>query len=681
MNEISMNRMLSVSTKNRYHRLLLRIAIAAIWIVSAIPAAAVPKSDTPESRAAGKPSDAGISIDFNNVDIAVFVKFISELTGRNFVMDQRVNGKVTVISPEKISVTEAYRVFESVLEVYGYTTVPSGSVTKIIPATDARTKSIETRLREESGSTTDRIVTRILPLRYADAILVSRLFSPLISKNSVMIPYPATNTLIVTDVESNIQRLAKMIQTIDIPMTGRELQVFTLQYAKADQIVRILDAVFQTGQRQAANAEGLGSLEAVFRAAADERTNSLIVLASEDYMKRVKELVQSLDKESARVNERMRVYYLENARAEDIAKVLQDIPSQKSGSPTGAEPEKSGRPSLLSSKVRITADKATNSLIITADKDEYAVLEDIIKQLDIPRSMVYIECLIMEVNVNKDFNLGTEWVSMGEATIGNRASTFGGGFSGAGAYPDFSNIVSGSASSGVGTLPSGFSVGIFSELLDIGGIKFPGLSAIVKAYRKDKDVNILSTPQILTTDNEEAVITVGKNVPYQTKSGTTGTYESFNTYEYRDVGITLKITPQISKDRMVRLTINQEVTKLDLNPESTTVVNAERPTTLKRTISTTVLVKDEHTVVIGGLIDDSFSETRYKTPCLGDVPMAGWLFKSVSKGREKTNLFVFLTPRVVKSPPETDQIYDKKKNQMDEIQEKNATQPSFMEKP
>lgn len=676
-----MNRMLSASSKNPYHRLLVWIAIAAIGFASAMPTAAAPKPDTPQHNAAGKSSDAGISIDFNNVDIAVFVKFISELTGRNFVMDQRVNGRVTVISPEKISITEAYRVFESVLEVYGYTTVPSGSVTKIIPATDARTKSVETRLREESGSTTDRIVTRILPLRYADAILVSRLFSPLISKNSVMIPYPATNTLIVTDVESNTQRLAKMIQAIDIPMTGRELQVFTLQYAKADQIVRILNTVFQTGQRQAAGTEALSSLEAVFRAAADERTNSLIVLASEDYMKRVKDLITSLDKESARVNERMRVYYLENARAEDIAKVLQDIPSQKSGGQTGAEPDKSARPSLLSSKVKITADKATNSLIITADKDEYAVLEDIIKQLDIPRSMVYIECLIMEVNVNKDFNLGTEWVSMGEATIGQRATTFGGGFSGAGTYPNFSNIVSGSTTNGVGTLPSGFSVGIFSELLEIGGIKFPGLSAIVQAYRKDKDVNILSTPQILTTDNEEAVITVGKNVPYQTKSGTTGTYESFNTYEYRDVGITLKITPQISKDRMVRLTINQEVTKLDLNPESTTVVNAERPTTLKRTISTTVLVKDEHTVVIGGLIDDSFSETRFKTPCLGDVPMAGWLFKSVSKGREKTNLFVFLTPRVVKSPPETDQIYDKKKNQMDEIQEKNATQPSFMEKP
>ncbi|MEW6259541.1 MAG: type II secretion system secretin GspD [Thermodesulfobacteriota bacterium] len=623
------------------------------------------------------PSDAAISIDFNNVDIAVFVKFISELTGRNFVMDQRVTGKITVISPEKISVAEAYRVFESVLEVYGYTTVPSGNVTKIIPMTDARTKSIETRLLEESGSTTDRVVTQILPLQYADATLVSRLFSSLISKNSVMIPYPATNTLIVTDVESNIQRLAKMLKTIDIPMTGRELQVFTLQYANAAQIVKLLDTMFQTGQRQPV-AEGVIGMDAVIRAAADERTNSLIVLASEDYMKRVRELVRSLDKESARVNERMRVYYLENARAEDIAKVLQDIPSRKTDA-AGGEADRSAKPTILSSRVRITADKATNSLIITADKDEYAVLEDIIRQLDIPRAMVYIECLIMEVNVNKDFNLGTEWVALGEATIGGRSSAFGGGFSGAGKYPDFSNIVS--STTGVATPPSGFSVGVFSELLEIGGIKFPGLQAIVKAYRKDKDVNILSTPQILTTDNEEAVITVGKNVPYQTKSGTTGTFESFNTYEYRDVGITLKITPQISKDRMVRLTINQEVTKLDLNPESTTVVNAERPTTLKRTISTTVLVKDEHTVVIGGLIDDSFSETRYKTPCLGDVPLAGWLFKSISKGREKTNLFVFLTPRVVKSPPESDRIYEKKKSQMDDIQEKNATQPSFMEIP
>ncbi len=619
-----------------------------------------------ESRSATD-SDDLISIDFNNVDIALLVKFISDLTGKNFVLDQRVNGKVTIISPEKISIPEAYRVFESVLEVYGYTTVQTGSIVKIIPLTDARTKNIETMLREESGAIDDRVVTQLIPLKFADATLVSRLFSPLISKNSVMMPYPATNTLIVTDVHSNINRLLTMLKTIDIPMTGRDITIFPLQYASADQLAKMLDSIFLPGNKTQRD-DAIGT-DIPFRCVAEDRTNSLVVLANDDYTRRVRELIGTLDRETPKGNERMRVIYLENARADDLVKVLQDMPG-KAGE---GEAAKSGRQSLLSGNVKITADKATNSLIITANKDEYTVLEDIVRQLDIPRSMVYIECLIMEVNVNKDFALGTEWVSMGTTDVSGRDAAFGGGFSGAGTYPGVGGL---SPLDGtVGALPMGFSMGIFSELLDIGGIKFPGLAAIVRAYRQDKDVNILSTPQILTTDNEEAIITVGKNVPYQTKSGSTGTLESFNTYEYRDVGITLKITPQISKDRMVRLNINQEVTKLDVTSESTTRLNAERPTTFKRTIATTVLVQDQRTVVIGGLIDDSFSETEYKTPCLGNIPGLGWLFKSLSTGREKTNLFVFLTPRVLQGPAESDRIYDIKKEQMDGIRQDNVKTP------
>jgi general secretion pathway protein D len=223
---------------------------------------------------------------------------------------------------------------------------------------------------------------------------------------------------------------------------------------------------------------------------------------------------------------------------------------------------------------------------------------------------------------------------------------------------------------GVGSLPTGFSLGILSETLNIGGIQFPGLAAVVQAYKKDKDVNILSTPQILTTDNEEAAIMVGKNVPYQTKSGSTGTFESFNTYEYRDVGITLKITPQISRDRLVRLNITQEVTKLDQTGSIAITNITDRPTTLKRTISTTVLVQDNNTVVIGGLIDDSLSVTEYKVPCIGDVPGMGWLFKSRAKNREKTNLFVFMTPHVISHPQEGEAIYRSKQEQMDRIRKK-----------
>jgi len=281
-----------------------------------------------------------------------------------------------------------------------------------------------------------------------------------------------------------------------------------------------------------------------------------------------------------------------------------------------------------------------------------------IMKLDIPRSMVYIESLIMEVNVDKDFNLGVQWQAGGKAKVGGKDAAVGGGF-----RPDVAIMQTTSLTSL--PTPSGFSLGVFTEKVKIGNIEFPNLYAIVQAYKKDKDVHILSTPQILTTDNEEASITVGKNVPYQTRSAAESATETYSSYEYKDVGITLKITPQISKDRMVRLNISQEITKLD----ELSTTSADRPTTLKRSIDTTVIVKDKNTVVIGGLIDDSFTKTDTKVPCLGDIPGLGLLFKSTSKASEKTNLFVFLTPHVVENPVEAKAIYKEKKEDIDKVKE------------
>ena len=645
----------------------LRIPAATFWVMILLmlffemPVAAKEKVAFPAQNPSeeARISNGLISIDFNNVDIAVLIKFISDLTGKNMVVDQRVTGKVTIISPDKITVAEAYKVFESVLEVYGFTAIESGGLVKIVPLSEARTRSIETLIRESSGSSDDRVITQVIPLKYASAVLISRLFVPLISKSSVLMAYPPTNTLIVTDVHSNIQRLLRMIKAIDVSSSGQEISVFVLRYAAASQVVRLLDSIFQTAAKA-----GKEDADAGIRVFADDRTNALVVMAGDEHTQKVRNLIQELDKETPKGNEKLRVYYLENAKAEDLVKVLQDMPRKSEGT---SEKDRADKPSILSEKVKITADKATNSLVIMAEKSEYAALEEIIRLLDIPRAMVYIECLIMEVNVNKDFNIGTEWISMGTTSIDGRSAAFGGGFSGAGAYPNIAGLAP--ATGSVGTLPTGFSLGILSETLNIGGIRFPGLAAVVQAYKKDKDVNILSTPQILTTDNEEAVITVGKNVPYQTKSGSTGTLESFNTYEYRDVGISLKITPQISRDRLVRLSITQEVTKLDETLSSTRTVN-ERPTTLKRTITTTVLVQDNNTVVIGGLIDDSLSLTEYKVPCIGDVPGMGWLFKSRAKNREKTNLFVFMTPHVISHPQESEAIYRSKQEQMDRIRKK-----------
>jgi general secretion pathway protein D len=609
-----------------------------------------------EKLPADKTTDSGsqrfVSIDFNNVDISVFIKFISELTGKNFVIDQRVKGKVTIISPSKISVEEAYKVFESVLDVHGYATVETGKLTKIIPSPDARTKSIETRTNIRGEPDDDRIVTQLMPLRFANPDDVKRLFTPMVSKSSVILSYAPTNTLIITDQQSNIMRLSKILNTIDIPGVGREITVFPIQNADATKMVSLLETVLKTSA--ATNKKSATRITRGPAFVADERTNSVIVVASEDDTRRIRTLIQTLDLETPKGKEKIHVYYLEYAAAEELVAVLKDLPQQEGKSTEGKK-----EAPVVSDKVNITADKATNSLIITADRDDHATLMEIIRQIDIPRDMVYIEALLMEVNYEKAFDLGTEWVVGDTFAFGDdQQGVAGGGF-----RADNSNISYTPDGDGnlIPVLPPGFAMGVFGEALEISGIAFPSISAIVQAYKKDEDVNILSTPQLLTTDNQEASITVGKNIPFQTTTSTTNN-DTYNSFEYRDVGKTLKITPQINKDRMVRLNVSLEVSAL----ESTTEF---RPTTLKRTVETTVMVKDKSTVVIGGLIDDNFAQSEYRVPCLGDIPGMGWLFKTRSKANDKTNLFIFITPRVIQNPDEAKTIMGSKKSKLDKLRE------------
>ena len=592
-------------------------------------------------------ADRFVTIDFNNVDINVFIKFISELTGKNFIVDQRVKGNVTIISPTKISVAEAYRVFESVLEVHGFATVPSGKVIKILPSPEARTRNIETRFDGGRRRPEDKLITQLIPLTYADPNELKRLFTPLVSRSSVLAAYPPTNMLIVTDTQSNIQRLLRIVREIDVAGVGQEISIIPLENADSTKLTGILGSVFQS--TPAAGKKG-GSEKSI-KFVADERTNTIIVLASEVDTMRIRQLVHLLDKQTPQGKEKIRVYYLEYASAEDLSKVLQEVPTKD----TGAEPGKPTAP-VVSGNVRIMADKATNSLVITADPDDYTILEDIIKKLDIPRPMVYIEALIMEVNTQKNFSLGSEWTAAGKTSIGNKETAVGGGFT---LTPQTSNLPGFAQNA----LPGGFTAGVFTEAITIAGVQFNNLAAVFQAFKEDQDINILSTPQILTTENEEAKINVGKNVPYQTRVSTTDN-ETFNTFEYRDVGTILKITPHISRERMVRLTIGLEVSVLE-DPETTSL----QPTTLKRTVDTTIVVKDKNTIVIGGLIDENTVASESKVPLLGDIPVLGWLFKYRKERNEKTNLYIFLTPHVINRPEEAVSMHDKKRNYLDEIKE------------
>jgi general secretion pathway protein D len=628
---------------------------ALLWVASAAAQPAAPGA--PE----GKPGEQFVSIDFNNVDISLFIKFMSELTGTNFVVDNAVKGKVTIISPARISLDEAYKVFESVLEVNGFTTVRAGEIVKIIPAPEARTKNIQTLLELEKANPEDKVVTQLIPLKYADPEEVKRLFTPLVSKNSIILGYAPANTVIITDMQSNIQRLAKILKQIDQPGIGQQISIIPLQNADAAKLVILLTNLFKTTGAPRPQAAATADKQPVI--VADERTNTVVILASDVDTLRIKNLVALIDKETPRGRGRINVYYCEHASAEDLAKVLQEIPSQQgaAGSVGGAGGAGAGASSraptaVVLGKVQINADKATNSLIVMADKEDYEVVEAVIKKLDIPRSMVYIESLIMEVNAQKSLDIGIRWQFFEDTRINNNRAAYGGGFSG--------TSTAASAVSGL-INPTGLALGMLTEPFTIGGVTVSNITAIINAVKTDDDFRILSTPQILTTDNEEARITVGENRPFQTRATTDVSGGTFESFEYRDVGKILKITPHVSEGRNVRLKLSLEVTSLDR--VATVATTPTRPVTQKRTIDTTVLVQDNHTIVIGGLIDDSRNSNETKVPGLGDIPLLGWLFKTQSKGDQKTNLYIFLTPRVIKNPAEADRLLSEKRPPPDNI--------------
>ncbi len=612
--------------------------------------------------ASAKSTQRFVTIDFNDVDINLFIKYISELTGQNFIVDRSVKGNVTIISPTQISEQEAYKVFESVLEVNGYTAVPSGSVTKIVPAVNARSKSIATLMSSNYTDPSDRVITQIIPLVHTNADDLKKILAPLVSKTSVLISHAASGMLIITDVQSNINRLMEIIDAVDVPSIGEEVKILQLEHADVQSVAKSMNELFA---KQAATKGVRGNQ--IVKVIAYERTNSLIVFAPRAQIDKIEEVLRELDTEVPRGEGNIRVYYLQHANAEELVKVLTNLPEK------GTTTNKQGavKAPAISSDVKMVADAETNSIIITAPREEYLVLEDVIKKLDIPRRMVYMEALIMEVQVDKDFNIGVQWGGAG--SYNDETGTLFSGFSGNQDNPY--DVISGMTADKQ-VLPAGFALGVLQEGVEIGGVYFPNLGAVINAYKNDEDINIIATPQILTTDNKEASIKVGENVPYITSKNTTASEQDYTNYEYKDVATSLKITPQINQADVVRLEIGVEVIKLkDLNDGN--------PTTFTRTADTTVIVHNEETVVLGGMIGQDTSSGEYKVPLLGDIPLLGWLFKSRTSSETKTNLFIFITPHIVENPAELAAIYYKKRDIMENLQPGSSDIPDqfFYDKP
>lgn len=633
--------------------------------------------DTPSAKKtfmeSAQKTDAGkyVMLDFDNVNIEVFVKFISELTGKNFIIDEKVRGKVTIVSPKKIPVQDVYKVFLSVLEINGFATVPVGDIIKIVPSSIAREKSVETRSKKNGSESDDRMITQIMTLERSNSDEVKRVLDPIIPKTSSVLSYPPANILIITDYLSNIRRMQEIVKALDVEEAGAQITYVPLKNASSSEVTKSLTGVFQ--QRRA-NASPV-------KIVADPRTNSVIIFANVADTANVRKLVAMMDKDVPRGESNIQVFRLQNSVAEDLAKVLNNIVKETSGSAaagaaasgTAAAGQKVTAP-VVSRNVQVVPDKATNTLIIMAEREDYKILENIIRQLDVPRPMVYIEALIMEVKANKDFKLGVEWSGVKDTGSitgldGSKSAAFAS--SGTGVLSALTSTTIDTATTSLG-LPSGFSMGIIGAGIKIGDVLFPTIGAMVQAYKSDTDVSILSTPQLLTLDNEEAEINVGENVPYLTRqdstASTTTNAVNYNTYEYKDVGVILNITPNINQENFIRLKISQQVTKV-ISGTSEDTTKPSIPTTLKRTAKTTVVVKDNETVVIGGLVGDSTDDKTNKVPFLGEIPIMGWLFKAKTVAREKTNLYIFLTPHIVRTQKDASKLYVEKRSSMGEVVE------------
>ncbi len=621
------------------------------------PEAAVDRRSAVAGRATATDQEAtasGVSLDFTDIELADLIKTISELTGRNFVYDDTVKGRVTVITPERMSRDEAYQLFLTVLSVKGFTVIPSGKVHKIIREKDAKKTNLPLLAdgRQPSG---EQFVTRLVRLQHIDAeTMANRVLAPLVPKTGHIVAYPPANTLIITDSAANIERLVKIIRRLDVPSSVDRLEVIALEFANAEEIAEICQTVLsQTGPRaaKAKNGKAAGQ-QATSLVLPYPRTNSLLVLASEEDLLTIRQLVARLDHKPSQERAHINVYYLENADAEKLAETLNHIVAGKRGVARNGRRQPGS--TALSEDLSITPDKPTNALIINGSPEDYEQVREIIAQLDIKRKQVYVETLILELSMDATKELGASLqgafkVGDGVVSISTNQGR------GPASLSDFTAEEDGGLPSVLGRVIDGILLGgLFSPITVTGAdgvdISIPAFSALIDLSKTSSDVNILSAPRLLTSDNEEAEIIVGANVPIITErltdtGGGEGLAQSV-TVERMDVALTLRFTPQITEGDLVRLNVFQEITGI----AQTQIGEVEEigPTLTKRLLRNTVLAEDGQTVVLGGLIRSDVQDKVWKVPLLGDIPVLGWLFKRTSKIESKINLLIFITPRIIK---------------------------------
>ena len=600
-----------------------------------------------------------ITLNFTNADIEAVARTMATLTGRNVVVDPRVKGTITLTTERPVSAAVAYNQFLAMLRLQGYTVVDSAGLDKIVPEADAKLQGGAVFSGDMVGN--GQIATQIFKLNFENANNLVPILRPLISPNNTINVNPGNNSLVITDYGDNLRRLGKIIAAMDVS-NATDVEVINVKHALAVDLAPLVLRLLEPGAGAAVAGQSDGSFKTTL--IAEPRSNALILRAANPArVSLAKSLIEKLDQPTAGgPGGNIYVVYLKNAEATKLAVTLRAALSGEvrgssaasavatSGTAAGGATAALGGASASqpSTGGQIQADAATNSLIISAPEPQYRQLRAVIDKLDARRAQVYVESLIAEVNADKAAEFGIQW----QGALGKNGDTnvglLGTNFSIGGA-----NLIKLATQAATGAVaPStGLNVGVANQSNGVYVLGF-----LARFLQANGEGNILSTPNLLTLDNEEAKIVIGQNVPFITgqftntgSTGTGGAVNPFQTIERKDVGLTLRVTPQISENGTVKLTIFQEVSSV----QASSINSSTGLITNKRSIESKVLVGDGEIIVLGGLLSDEYSGNQEKVPGLGDIPLFGNLFKSEARSRKKTNLMVFLRPVVVRDAAST----------------------------
>lgn len=583
-----------------------------------------------------------VTLNFSDADLVAVINSVSQITGKNFIIDPRVKGKVTVVSSKPLNEKEVYNVFLSILQVHGFATVPTENAIKIIP--DATAKQSSTPSGAASGNPGDQLITRVLSIKHINAAQLVPILRPLVAQQGHLAAYPTTNMLIISDRASNILRIDRIIAQMDQEIDS-DIEIIKLKHAFAAEVVRLLTGLNLTTPDQKAQAGGGIKINA------DERTNSILLIGERSERLKYRAIIADLDS-PIESGGNTHVVYLRYANAQNVASILTNVAQEMMKAEGKNVAAAGGAGGAAGASVSVQADEDTNALVISASAAVFPSLRSVIQQLDIPRAQVHVEAIIAEVSLDTAKELGVQWgaYESGTGVLTTR-------FPNEPSPESLVDIVSGVLS----PIPTGLTLGL-------GSFSNSGLNiaTIIRALEGDGETNLLSTPSIVTLDNQEAEIVVGQNVPFvtgQSTSDASDTQNPFQTIEREDVGITLKVTPQINEGDAITLELYQEVSAIAASSSGAVDI-----VTTKRSISTTVQLEDEQMLVLGGLIDDAYTDSEQKVPFLGDIPGIGALFRSNRTQKIKRNLMVFIRATIIKDPAKARTLSVNKYNFMRDIQ-------------